>query len=353
VSKILIIVLFPLFVFSQNIKGKITDANQQPIEGASVYLDGTTIGTVSDADGLFEITSKSKFNTLLIVKFMGYEDIYVSNPYEKPFFTFVLVPKQNEIETVLVVKDGFTRKQKLQLFREQFLGLTKYGKACKILNEDAIDFNYDLKTFLFTASCPEPIKVENPLLGYVIDFDLQDFYVKFNFKTIKSINAIQSLFLGTVKYTETKIDEKIIKNRNDVYFGSAVDFFKGIIDNSWSEKKFILYEGRFPVLANDYFKVLKKDDLYEVTVTSTNKVSFSIGGIKKTNFYADFNLLYRKKRQSRVIFKTETFFVDSFGNNSHKDQIVFGGDIGQQKAGNTLPLDFEPEILEKEVEKNK
>jgi hypothetical protein len=48
--------------------------------------------------------------------------------------------------------------------------------------------------------------------------------------------------------------------------------------------------------------------------------------------------------QSRVIFKTETFFVDTFGNNSHKDQIVFGGDIGQQKAGNTLPLDFEPEV---------
>ena len=63
--------------------------------------------------------------------------------------------------------------------------------------------------------------------------------------------------------------------------------------------------------------------------------------------------MYRKKRQSRVIFKTEIFFVDAFGNNSHKDQIVFGGDIGQQKAGNTLPLDFEPEILEKEVEKNK
>lgn len=37
------------------------------------------------------------------------------------------------------------------------------------------------------------------------------------------------------------------------------------------------------------------------------KFLFSIGGIKKTNFYADFNLLYRKKRQSRVIFKTETF----------------------------------------------
>jgi hypothetical protein len=344
VKKILILVWFPLFVFSQNIKGKITDSNQQPIAGASVYLDGTTIGTVSDSDGLFEITSKSKYNTLLIVKFMGYEDIYVSNPYEKEFFTFVLVPKQNEIETVVVVKDGFTRKQKLQLFREQFLGLTKYGKACKILNEDDIDFNYDLDTFTFTASCSEPIKVENPLLGYLIDFDLQDFYVKFNFKTIKSANAIQSLFLGTVKYTETNIDDKITKNRNDVYFGSAVDFFKGIIDNSWSEKRFILFEDKFSVNPTDYFKVLKKEDLYEVTVTSTNKVSLSIGGVKRNNFYADFNLLYRKKRQSRVVFKTETFFVDTFGNNSHKDQIVFGGDIGQQKAGNTLPLDFEPEV---------
>ncbi len=350
-KKIVFLIIFPILVFSQNIKGKITNSNLQPIAGASVYLDGTTIGTISDSEGLFEITSNNKYNTLLIVKYLGYEDIYVSNPYEKEFYTFVLVPKINEIETVVIVKDGFTRKQKLQLFREQFLGITKYGKACKILNEDAIDFNYDLETFIFTATCPEPIRVENPLLGYFIDFDLQDFYVKFNFKTINSVNAIQSLFLGTVKYTETKIDDKIIKNRNDVYFGSAVDFFKGIIDNSWSEKKFILYLGKFPVLANDYFKVLKKEDLYEVTVTSTNKVSFSIGGIKKTNFYADFNLLYRKKRQSKVIFKTETFFVDSFGNNSHKDQIIFGGDIGRQKAGNTLPLDFEPEILEKEVKK--
>jgi len=350
-KKIVFLIIFPILVFSQNIKGKITDSNLQPIAGASVYLDGTTIGTISDSEGLFEITSNNKYNTLLIVKFLGYQDIYVSNPYEKEFYTFVLVPKINEIETVVIVKDGFTRKQKLQLFREQFLGLTKYGKACKILNEDAIDFNYDLETFIFTASCSEPVKVDNPLLGYVIDFDLQDFYVKFNFKTIKSVNAIQSLFLGTVKYTETKIDEKIIKNRNDVYFGSAVDFFKGIINNSWSEKKFILYEGKFPVLANDYFKVLKKNDLYEVTVTSTNKVSFSIGGIKRNNFYADFNLLYSKKRQSRVIFKTEIFFVDAFGNNSHKDQIIFGADIGRQKAGNTLPLDFEPEILEKEVKK--
>ena len=317
----------------------------EPIAGASVYLDGTTIGTLSNSEGLFEITAKNKYNTLLIVRFLGFEDIIVSNPYEKDFFDFILVPKTNEIETVIIVKDGFTRKQKLQLFKEQFLGTTKYGKACKILNEDAIDFNYDLDTFLFTATSSEPIKVENPLLGYLIEFDLQNFYVKFNFKTIKSIHAIQSMYLGTVKYSETNTDEKIIKNRNDVYFGSSMHFFKTIIDNSWSTKAFVLYEGKFSVNASNYFKVVKANDLYKVTVSPTTKPELELGSIKNDGFYADFSLLYNKNRQSRVIFKTKTFFIDNFGNNSHRDQIIFGGDIGQQKVGNTLPLNFEPEII--------
>lgn len=338
--------MFPLFVFSQNIKGKVTNSNNEPIVGASVYLDGTTIGTTSDENGLFEITAKNKYNTLLIVRFLGYEDIIVGNPYEKDFYNFVLVPKTNEIETVIIVKDGFTRKQKLQLFREQFLGTTKYGKACKIVNEDAIDFNYDLNTFLFTATSSVPIKIENPELGYVIEFDLQDFYVKFNFKTIKSIHAIQSMFLGTVRFTDVSFDKKVIKNRNDVYFGSSMHFFKSIIDDSWSTKNFILYEGKFSVNANNFFKVVKSNDLYEVTVSPTAKpTELSIGGISRDGFYADFSLLYDKKRQSRVIFKTKTFFIDNFGNNTHKDQIIFGGDIGQQKVGNTLPLNFEPEII--------
>lgn len=338
--------MFPLFVFSQNIKGKVTNSNNEPIVGASVYLDGTTIGTTSDENGLFEITAKNKYNTLLIVRFLGYEDIIVGNPYEKDFYNFVLVPKTNEIETVIIVKDGFTRKQKLQLFREQFLGTTKYGKACKIVNEDAIDFNYDLNTFLFTATSSVPIKIENPELGYVIEFDLQDFYVKFNFKTIKSIHAIQSMFLGTVRFTDVSFDKKVIKNRNDVYFGSSMHFFKSIIDDSWSTKNFILYEGKFSVNANNFFKVVKSNDLYEVTVSPTTKpTELSIGGISRDGFYADFSLLYDKKRQSRVIFKTKTFFIDNFGNNTHKDQIIFGGDIGQQKVGNTLPLNFEPEII--------
>ena len=347
VNKILILFLFPLFVLSQNIKGKITNTNNEAIAGASIYLDGTTIGTQSDEKGFFEIAATNKYNTLLIVRFLGYEDIILTNPYEKDFYSFVLIPKTNEIETVVIVKDGFTRKQKLKLFRDQFLGITKYGNACRILNEEDIDFSYDLDTFLFTATSNVPIKVENPLLGYTIDFDLEAFYVKFNFKTIKSAYTVQSMYLGSAKYTDWGADEKILKNRIDVYKGSAMHFFKTIIDTTWSTKTFILYEGRFSVNPDNYFKVLKKNDLFEIKVEATNKPELYLGSVTMDGFYADFNLLYNKKKQSRVVFKTETFLIDSFGNNSHKDQIVFGGDIGQQKVGNTLPLNFELQSIQK------
>lgn len=352
-NKILIFLVFPIFVLSQNIKGKVTNANNEPIEGASVYLDGTTIGTTTDANGNFEIVEKNKFNTLLIVRYLGFEDIIISNPYEKDYFVFILVPKQNEIETVLIVKDGYTRKQKLKLFKEQFLGLTKYGKACKILNEDAIDFNYDLKSLTFTATSVEPIKINNPYLGYTIDFDLHTFYVRFKYKSIHSRAVGENMYLGTAKYTDNNSKAKILKNRKDVYLGSSMHFFKNIVTNAWSNNGFILFKDRYNVQANEYFIVSKyNDDLNKVEVKQTIKPLEGLVAKNEISVHADFNLLYKKNRQSRVIFKTDVFYVDNFGNNSHRDRIVFGGDIGQQKVGNILPLNFELENLEKEVETN-
>jgi len=86
------------------------------------------------------------------------------------------------------------------------------------------------------------------------------------------------------------------------------------------------------VNANNFFKVVKSNDLYEVTVSPTAKpTELSIGGISRDGFYADFSLLYDKKRQSRVIFKTKTFFIDNFGNNTHKDQIILVAILDNKK----------------------
>ncbi|MCD4792835.1 MAG: prolyl oligopeptidase family serine peptidase [Bacteroidales bacterium] len=82
---ILILFLSSASVYAQNyitIQGKITDQNKTPLEYASIGIIGTTIGTVSNTEGvfIFKIPKKYKDKTLKI-SMLGYESfsIIVSN----------------------------------------------------------------------------------------------------------------------------------------------------------------------------------------------------------------------------------------------------------------------------------
>ncbi|WP_374539907.1 carboxypeptidase-like regulatory domain-containing protein [Flavobacterium sp.] len=337
---LLLFILFSLKLFSQNITGKVTSASGTPLSGASVYLDGTTIGTSTNQEGEFSISSSTKFNTSLIIRFMGYEDVIISNPYEKTFWNIILQVKENEIEPVFITDDGFTRKQKMQLFKEQFLGINKEGRACKILNEDAIILEFDKKNNRLIAKSYEPISIQNDKLGYKIEFDLYDFYVQMNSRSIKSTDVLQSMFLGTSQFTDIAINQKQIQNREQVYFGSSMELFKTLIHNSWSVKSFVLYEGSFAVNANEFFTILNENGMFKVRVKGSSVI---VKNAQDKIFRASFNLLYNKSRQSKIEFNTGEFFVDEFGNTSHRDQIIFGGDLGTQKIGSLLPLNFEPQ----------
>lgn len=49
-----VLLLFPLFLFSQSkIDGFVKDEKGEPIFGVSVYVDGSTIGTITDENDIF------------------------------------------------------------------------------------------------------------------------------------------------------------------------------------------------------------------------------------------------------------------------------------------------------------
>lgn len=59
--------------FAQSIiSGKVLSENNQELEGASVYFNNTTIGTISKSDGTFKL-KVNEGNYLLIVSFLGYK----------------------------------------------------------------------------------------------------------------------------------------------------------------------------------------------------------------------------------------------------------------------------------------
>ncbi|MEO9571958.1 MAG: TonB-dependent receptor [Polaribacter sp.] len=76
VLTIIIVVLMSSFTFSQEkiIKGKVTDENNTPLPGVSIFVKGTTDGAVSDMDGEYRIEVK-KDNAVIVFSYLGYKTI--------------------------------------------------------------------------------------------------------------------------------------------------------------------------------------------------------------------------------------------------------------------------------------
>lgn len=331
------LVLFSFNIsFSQIVSGKILDENDLPLYGVSVYFDGTTLGTTTDNDGVFEMNLKVIPDAILVISFLGYETVYLNS---------VLSPIQLKLKPVSIALKGvvlepipFTRKEMLRTFRAQFLGNTKSGRKCTILNEDAIQFIYESKDYKLAAFADQKLKIQNDYLGYIVEFELVDFYIYFTKRTVSSEYAMRSFFSGTTFYTDLTTDEKAYdKNRKSSYLGSSMHFFKNLINNKWGKKEFILYKGSFPADPSLYFEVTDAENNKKVTIKEKG-ASVAIGNA--VNVYKTFNLLYNGKEQSKVIFRTLEFNVDAFGNYSEIDKIDFSGEISKRRLGDMLPVNF-------------
>ena len=70
----LVVLLFFISIvgFGQSIKGEIKDANGLTLPGASVIIDGTTHGTVTNINGLFEIKDIAAGEYILNINFLGF-----------------------------------------------------------------------------------------------------------------------------------------------------------------------------------------------------------------------------------------------------------------------------------------
>ena len=64
-------------VMNAQIKGKITSSeDNSPLPGASVVVKGTTKGSLTDLEGLFNIDAK--VGETLVISFVGYEPMEIS-----------------------------------------------------------------------------------------------------------------------------------------------------------------------------------------------------------------------------------------------------------------------------------
>ena len=108
----LLLLTLPVAVFGQvKITGTVTDASDgSPLPGASILIQGTTTGVISDANGLFGIEAPA--SGTLIVSYMGYlaETIAIEG---RTKIDVVLTPDLTTLDEVVVVGYGTMKKSDL------------------------------------------------------------------------------------------------------------------------------------------------------------------------------------------------------------------------------------------------
>jgi len=322
--------LFPLFCLAQTFSGKVIDKiTQLPIETASVYFNNTTIGTITDDKGKFSIVYTDAVQSTLVISYLGYKKVLISDYRNQNDITVELIEANNALDEVYIeFDDGLTRRQKLRIFRKEFLGISKFGKSCKILNEDDLILKYDKKNKALYASAKVPLTIKNKALQYEIAYDIIDFEVKFRYANIKTkkftVNTVTYYGTSFYKNLDGFSSKTTAKNRLQVYRGSVQHFMRSLYNENLKDEGYWIFYDKFRVDEWDYFKVKTITNSELKKVTLTNKVT----------------ILYNKDLQSELELKIEEFFVDIYGNYSPVVGLYFGGAMGSQRIGDTLPLDY-------------
>lgn len=326
-----IIFIFCFFKsFSQEISGVIVDSKTNvPIEGASVYFDNTTVGTISDLDGLFNITKSASINSPLVVSFLGYKKQVISNYSTEEKLTIFLVEDISTLnEVFLESKDSWSRARKLKDFKAYFFGQTDNALSCKILNEEVLILQFLEAENKLVASTKAPLIILNGNLKYQISYDLQDFEVTYKISNnLEDFYPTSVYYAGTSFYTSVVTNKRIIKRRNQAYKGSVMHFMRALLRGKLVKNKFKLLLNGQEVPPENFISVYATDnpELFQVRLFKPLRVVYN-------------NDIHN---QSTITSKDTYFYLDLNGNHTPVDGLIFTGYFGKQRIADTLPLDFQ------------
>lgn len=356
----------PVAVHGQNtITGTVLDSlTQERLQYATVYINGTTKGTVTDADGHFELKDVS-YPATVVFSFVGYKpqahDI-VRNPGH---LSIELKPNIDLPEVVITGKK--VKRKDLSYFKSMFLGDDRWGRHATIRNENVImienthytrkvavnDIGYEVdeKVSVFNAWASEPLFIDLPLLGYVLYVDLVYF-------TVEHIggNTLCDM-LGYFYYKPYTIgkESKLVsfeKNRRQAYYNSSQHFLRSVYENRLEENGYILAMAdnstiiRLDIIKYNPIGIEKYSDIIEDSIMQIHGLKDKRLKILYYHKYDDTPLNLKKNKTTLYPFSESgiTFMKDTCV--FYKDGIVidnnirFMGEMSEKRVGACLPDDY-------------
>jgi len=328
-----------------NINGTVKSTTGEPVEAATVFLNGTSRVTKTNADGSFAFKGISSGSYDIVVTRIGYSsskvNALVNSGNEQK--TIELTPKNIQLNEVQIGKKSRGDKY-LSIFFENFIGATKNAAFCTILNPQVIEFSTRGNTIL--AFSDEFIIINNKRLGFKISYLLRDF--SYDRRTTTTVYDGECIF-EELKGTESQ--QKIWRsNRLKAYKGSFMHYLRTLYAGTTVKEGFVTY-------ANDPLQYRLIDSLVNVKtyVSKANTNFINLAFIPQLKvIYAGsyvapgitveainpFNL--KSLPTSYLSLVVSKAVVDKKGSYEDYKSFFIEGLWGNFRLGDRLPYEYEP-----------
>ncbi len=350
--------LLSQFVFSQSdyfiVSGKVTLASSgEPLQGASVFAENTTLGTATDANGNFKLyLPNGGYDVIVTFTGLQSESVRVTSSQTSSPLTFSLKQKEKELDDVVVVasnevKDGWERYG--GFFIKEFIGQTQNSSQCLIKNPEVLKFYYSKKRDRLKVKAEEPLLIENKALGYNIRYSLDSFTHEYATQV--------SFYSGNPLFEEMKTDSLIQqalwdRAREEAYKGSMLHFMRSLYNKTLKDEGF---EVQFVITTKGVDRAEKLQDYYNSLRYTMND---STGIVTIDPFQPNVGVLYMKekplpgfnilneKEPSEFQFsilsiaRGEPIMIERNGFYFDQTDITINAYYTWEKVGDQLPYDY-------------
>jgi hypothetical protein len=318
----------------------VTDsADNSPIPGCSVFINGSSRGTATDSTGIFtlELIPASEYE--LVISAIGYETYtLIFSGTKLPLDTRIRLKRRAvELATVTVepyLPDGW--RQWGSLFRDNFLGTTTNAGYCRLLNRDVLRFRFSKDRNRLTVTATHPLIIDNKALGYRLQYQLEKFTYDVNNNII--------LYLGYPFFSGMSGSHRQQRSwmlaRRRAYFGSMMQFMRELYRDSLQQAGFTITR----TVRDEYFPYD-----HDIPVKMDTLVSHTGSDDRSLFFKGRLKVEYMNSREDSWFLRSEFWFLKpeplqiwSNGNYNPPQGIFSSGYWSHsEKICNLLPLDYE------------
>lgn len=303
-------------VFSQTsrVTGIVINAEDNSrLASASIFINNSSKGTISNTDGKFILEGITEKNFDLIISYTGFVTVSIRITQNNigQFHTIKMVPRNETMKSISIMvpeKDGW--KTWGRFFTESFIGQSDFAKECIIENPKALRFFNDKKNHRLTAYSNTNLIIKNRALGYLIKYQLEEF--DYDFKN-KIVTYVGYASFEELKTRGSKKRNRWLKARKEAYYGSIMHFMRSLYSDSVAQNGFDVREK---------IRIYNTDTLFKRIYLPGNMPTVRVG-----------NKSYKTRAGAVPSFKKIPDYVDliNLKNLSFKDAVTFDSSVKQKE----------------------